>query len=674
MNNITEPYGQIIKLIEGEAAGRQWEVELIQAGLSNNGNYYPPEALKEAVPLFEGAKALARSDEDHLKDADKSVGNIVGWYTDVRFENNRLLAKLNLLEAASRIRAILVESWQRGKRDIAGLSIVATGTYKVKKMGDKLVKYVEAIQHVSSVDLVVDPAAGGRIIRLAACADQVTWLSQKQREELEAMEKFLALLKTRRPDLYAKIDPNNVNMEQLVSLLVEILGQTGDGEENQSLVSEARKLLKESRLAECQLQLTGKLIESNLPELSKVRIRRHFEGQMFDSQALENEIRNEREYLAQLSESGRVRGMGQVRAGMGEREKTIKALDGFFAARNLDGVPRFKSFREAYVTITGDANLTGQLREATRLGRLTEALATSSWAEILGDSITRRMLDEYNAPGLQEWRNIVSDVTAIRDFRTNRRLRMGGYGTLPGVSEAGDYQNLTSPGDEEATFAISKKGGLEEITLEMIANDDVGAIRRIPQKLARAAANTLYRTIFDVIATNPTIYDTKALFHADHANLGSSALAAASLLAAKMAIGNQAAFGASTEVLDLVPRYLVVPLSLEDMAYRLTKSVTVIGANNNAGTEPNVHSSYGLEVLIVPYWSDANDWALVCNPADCPTIEVGFFNGQEEPELFVQDQPTAGSMFTADKITYKIRHIYGVCVLDYRGMYKAVVA
>jgi hypothetical protein len=31
-------------------------------------------------------------------------------------------------------------------------------------------------------------------------------------------------------------------------------------------------------------------------------------------------------------------------------------------------------------------------------------------------------------------------------------------------------------------------------------------------------------------------------------------------------------------------------------------------------------------------------------------------------------------MFSNDQLTYKIRHIYGGNVLDYRGMHKAVVA
>jgi DNA primase large subunit len=59
---------------------------------------------------------------------------------------------------------------------------------------------------------------------------------------------------------------------------------------------------------------------------------------------------------------------------------------------------------------------------------------------------------------------------------------------------------------------------------------------------------------------------------------------------------------------------------------------------------------------------------------DVPGIEIGFLDNQQEPELFVQDNPTVGSMFTNDKVTYKIRHIYGGNVVEYRGWDKSVVA
>lgn len=650
LKSILPQQAQLIEAKDGK--GTEWEVAVIRAGLSGNATYYPAEVLQKAVPLFEGVRALARADEEHTQDMNRSVKNIVGWFNQPRFENDQISARFHISECAEWLRLLLLDAWRQGKKDIVGFSIVAQGSALKKKQGDEVVTYVESINQVFTVDVVLNPAAGGKVLKLVAGLPR----PENHPQEDAGMQKLLQLLESKAPDLYRKIDPANASEDQVLNLVGTGQGETGLG------------------LVEAQAVLREKLAEARLPELANARIEKRFFGQIFAPQQLNEAIREEREYLAKLSESGKVSGFGRVQVGDDEAHRLTSALDGFFANQDINRTPRFRSFREAYVQITGDANLTGQTREAKNLTRLAESLATSSWTEILGDSITRRMVKEYNMPGLQDWRKIVSDITAPRDFRSNRRMRVGGYGELPGVAENGAYQNLTSPGDEEATYSISKKGGLEEITLEMIANDDTGAIRRIPIRLARAAGNTLSRAVFNLIKDNVTIYDSVSLFHANHNNLGSGALDASSLLTGKMAMGKQTAYGASSEILGLTPRYLLAPFELQDTAYKLTTSGTMVGAPNNAGTEPNIHSSYGLEVIQVPFWTDTNDWSLICNPADCPTIEVGFYNGQEEPELFVQDQPNVGSLFSADKITYKIRFIYGVCVLDYRGMYKSVVA
>jgi hypothetical protein len=583
-----------------EEKGWIWEVVLIRAGYSANKNFYPPEILQEASPLFEGIRALARSDEDHLQNKEKYVKNIVGWFDNVYYvapgsplvSEGGLVARFTISKAAGWLRTLVKDGWVRGKKDLVGLSIVAEGQGRLRKTSDGFVRVVETIDRVSSVDVVVDPAAGGKFLKLVAANDAIK-LSDSEvkkgnttlKEGREVMEKLLNLLETKAPALYSKVDPEDVTEKGVLELLGEAMESaqylaTGDEESVKVNGKELKELHANGRLEEkekiteavqnlrrqrCRLILAETLAKTDLPEPVKNLVRDRFVGKIFDPKKLEEEIIMQKETLARLTESGDIRGLGgaRIEVAESEREKTIKALDGFFASDNVDGIPRFKSFREAYIAITGDKNLTGRLCEAGNLHKFSEALSTSSWAEILGDSINRRMLAEYNSPGLSDWRKVVSDITAISDFRTNRRMRMGGYGILPAVAESGTYTELTSPGDEEATYAVSKYGGLETITMEMIANDDVGAIRRIPQKLGRAAAISLYRFVFDFIKDNPaTTYDSKALFHADHNNLGSSALAASSLLNAKIAMADQTAYGTSADILGLMPKCLLVPSEL----------------------------------------------------------------------------------------------------------------
>lgn len=377
---------------------------------------------------------------------------------------------------------------------------------------------------------------------------------------------------------------------------------------------------------------------------------------------------------------------------MGEagRDKMLKAIDGMLENKDVDKVPRFHSFKQAFCAYTGndpykvdpfrlmresqsnyDHAIHGRVNESTGQAALYESLTTASWANVFSDRMNRRMVQAYSLQGLDDWRKLVSNIETITDFRSQRRERVGGYGTLPIVAEAQTYQYLTSPSDEEVSYAIKKRGGLDDITFEMIANDDLRQIRDLPVKLARAAAMTLFRFVMDMVKDTATaIYDGNPLYYAGHNNIvsGNPVLGDSGLATAWQQMRSQQPFGSTTEYLGMSakPGILIVPNTLQQIAWRLQNSaVTILNANYNA-TEPNFFKGQ-FETIVVDYWTDPNDWVLLADPASIPTIEMGFFNGQELPELFVQDQPNVGSVMTADKITYKIRHIYSGVVLDWRG-------
>lgn len=454
------------------------------------------------------------------------------------------------------------------------------------------------------------------------------------------------------------------------------------------------------KLVESQEYLMTAVSTSGLPEVAQADLLRRLKGRLVEAAVVDREIEATRAIVASVDTSGDLRVGGQhrdVRVTESEWDKRTTALDGFWANEDLktkDGnkVRRVRSLQEAYEVMTGkryshrtfmreSLGLPGEMydssgRYGVQAGRMTEALSTSSWAQILGDSITRRMLAEYNVPSLQAWRQIVSEIGNIKDFRTQRRMRIGGYGLLPTVGQGDSYAPLTSPTDEEATYAISKKGGTETVTLEMMANDDVGAMRRIPLRLGRAAAQTLYRTVFDLIKDNTAVSftdDSQALFHSSHSNIGSTALNPDSLEAALIRMKRQAAYNNSTEPLGLQPKFLLHPPDLWRTVKKLLLSEGEAFINDN---DMNPFKELKLEPIEIYYWTDTNNWYLCANPNDIPTIEVGFFEGAEDPEIFVSDQENISnsSMFAADKVTYKIRHIYGVGVLEYRGFDGSLVS
>lgn len=342
-----------------------------------------------------------------------------------------------------------------------------------------------------------------------------------------------------------------------------------------------------------------------------------------------------------------------------QRPAGERMLDGFFA-----GTGPVRSFRECYVFITGDRKVTGK-SENCDFTRMRETIGTTDFASVLGESLRRAMVADYRKGSRYSvWKNLVQIGPNITDFRTQERTRYGGYGDLPAVAEGDPYVALTSPEDEKATYAVSKRGGTETITLEAIKADDVGAISRIPKRLAEAADRTLGKFVLDFLRANPVIFDSVALFHATHNNLGNAALSAVGLAAARAALKRQTELG-SGDALGLEPRYLWVPFDLEETGQNLFR--------RNTNQDRTFVQDLNIDVIPVWYWTDADDWCLSASPDDCPTIEIGFLDGNQDPDLFLQDSPSVGSMFASDQVTYKIRHIYGGTVVDFRGIYKSVV-
>jgi len=239
---------------------------------------------------------------------------------------------------------------------------------------------------------------------------------------------------------------------------------------------------------------------------------------------------------------------------------------------------------------------------------------------------------------------------------------------------------MVSSTNEEVHYAVTKRGGLDDVTFEAIANDRVGAIRRIPISMARAAARTLFKFVMDLITrTNPTMtYDTFALYdNTNHKNAGTTTLSLTGLQNALLAMRIQTAFSETQEILGErnLPKTLIVNPTLELVAQRLLNpSDAYLAAIAAPGVEqsldPQAFKGRGMSYIVYDVLTSTTAWYAVADPAEVATFVLGFLNGNEDPELFVQDMPNVGSNFSADKTTYKIRHIYGGVIEDHRSFYQ----
>lgn len=659
--------GRVLEAVADMGGQRAFRVRIIAAGDSRNGRRYPAKVLREAVGLYEGAKAY-----DHHRTAaelqSSTINGLVGSYRNVEATADGLDGDLVLLPSATHTAEALdatIAAQAQGRPPLVGISHDAMTVLKPITVGGRRMQEAVAITRVHSADVVADPAAGGKATRVLAGGietDSSTDEQSNQEDDVTVTsEAVLAALQTATP-------------EQLASVGLSKATTT-----TESTPADDGSHAKTSFLG--GLMIERKVEAASLPKAVVAAVTAALPDRITESD-VDLQIGALKGVMG-IAERANLIPTATAQVTQESRDKKVKALDAFFAADYRNG---YRSFRQAHADFTGyrpqnwgeDENRE-ILRESFGVGfdsnarRSTESGDTTTWAQVLGDSVTRRMVAAYAAPNLATWRAIVSSIIPVSDFRTQRVGRIGGYGVLPAVNQGAPYQPLTTPGDEEATYAVTKRGGTEDVTLEMIANDDVRAIQRIPGKLGRAAAQTLYRFVWDILVTNAaTTYDSVALFHSSHANTDtSSALSQTTLSVGRRKMIEQTAYGDSVEVLGLTPKYLVVPPELEELAFQLCTSAVAVPATAAGPSDtPNIHQANGLTPILVPYYTDANDWFLIADPADAPTIEVGFYQGREEPELFTQSDPNAGSVFNSDTFTWKIRHIYSGTVLDHVGMYR----
>lgn len=666
-----------------EAQDGTIEVTLIRSGRSGNRNYYPDQALREAAPMFEGVRVFAKSDADHSAGKGKDVRNLIGGIYSVRFvegktpDSGSLVGTFKAIDPSDATVTKMVGSVKRGMQGLLGLSIDADARTRQRRNGSETLREAVKFTKVHSVDLIVEPGAGGGLDRLTeAAADPSTSPSESQQGSQTMplwKQRMLEAIKAKNPAKHAAINLETITDDEVVNLHEAVCGPLVP-EPGTQRVTEAQG--DDAPLTRADLQVFAlrgaareRINAARLPQAAKDRLQSQIASACADrltEAAVGDLIKAEGDYIARMTESGTVRVpmFGEGSIVMGDRSLTMRdMLDAFWDPAHKDH-GRVQSFKECYIEMTGDRLVSGRLRECDQ-SRLVESLGSTSLAEVLGDSVTRRMLAEYRAAvDFDGWRQLVN-VVPVNDFRMQHRTRWGGYGDLPVVAEGADYQPLASPTDEEAAYGVAKRGGTEDVTLEMIKNDDVGLIRRIPTKLSRAAKRTLAKFVFDFLRSNAAIYDSKALFHVDHNNLFTAALDKTSLSAHRLAMLKQTELS-SNDRIGITPTRLVVPADLQEAAVDLFK----LSTNN----EKTFIQSLTMNIIPVWYWTDANDWCTAADPADIPGIEMGFLDGKQEPELFVQDSPTVGSMFSADKLTYKLRHIYGGAVCDYRAFTKAVVA
>lgn len=718
-------------LVESGQGTNKFKAIFIKAGLTSTANqvfngkrvkkFYEEEALRKAVEegKFDNAPLIYRTEQEHLSMQNTGVENIVGYVTESKWDDK---IKGVVGEFKTKAGGKLAESFKgflnkiiSAKKNI-GLSIYGSGEGNLthNNQGEIIYK-INSIDAIHSIDPCSEGNAGGAVIAFAESKEfqdeihnyinkhfteskiKTMNLTPKQlialfaflatANKIEAGKKFEdftadELKKLATEEEIKKIVADNPEpapppAEPPAEPPKEPPAEPKKTEPNpdieamQKTLAEAKRVLNESNF-------NNILSESKLPEIIKSTIRERYRAVNFEfkPEFLKSELESTQKILAEAKLD-----KPHIEIGMEQQDKNQLACDWLMLSSHAKaklsdedkkkfaeaGVTGLYSIRRFYEDFTGDRDVTGIYSKDKM--PLAEAISTTSFAYILGSSLHRSMIKEFQlSPYNQDWRKLVT-IVPRGDYKTNTLIAFGGYGDLPIVTERSAFLETTTPAEEQVTYSLKKRGYIETVSREAILNDDLRQIQNISTKFGRAAARTLYKFVFNLILSNPAMpYDTKTLFHADHKNLGSSALDAAALYEARKAMHNQKEI-TTNEPLGIMPKYLLVPIELEKTAYELTTP-----AYNKYNQVPDFVQTLRLEPILIANTTDANDWYLVADAAENPTIEIAFLNGKEEPEIFIQDNPLIGQVFSNDYLSYKIRHEYSGAIENHRSFYGSIVA
>ncbi len=234
---------------------------------------------------------------------------------------------------------------------------------------------------------------------------------------------------------------------------------------------------------------------------------------------------------------------------------------------------------------------------------------------------------------------------------------------------------------------MTKYGGYIPLTLELIDRDNTRKLSLYPRELAKAGIRRVSGLVAAVFTANsavgPTMADTGALFNntavttgGGHVNLLTTALAAAeweivstAVYAQPMLIAGETGHWGPGDAMALDPRFMLVPREL-----RLTAMKILYPAWENLAdiSSENLQRGAMGDVVVVPEWTDATDWAAVVDPNLVPGIVVGERFGML-PEIFIAGDELSPAVFLNDEHRIKVRHFVAVLVQDYRPLHKSNV-
>ena len=339
-----------------------------------------------------------------------------------------------------------------------------------------------------------------------------------------------------------------------------------------------------------------------------------------------------------------------------------RLADGLYSRMNPSHKP--EAGREfAYYRVSDIARRCLEHRGLSTLGSpaelLTRALhTTSDFSAVLAEVYNKSLLTLRSTPSAVE--QLFRRAT-VADFRARHIMEISDGPALAEVGENGEITWGSISDKELASYSVKSYARAFGISFKALVNDDMQALADISTKMTRGARAWFAGFLANVIMSNPTLADGKAVFHADHNNLAASGAAPSDTSIGEGKLAMRLQTDASGNPIDAPPRYIVIPAALEGTVDKL---LATLYPTSSATAET---SARGLIPVVVPQFDQAGEnaaWYLFASPADAPVFEYAELSGYEGPR--VESRQGFTTLGTELRIVWHV----GIGAIDHRGAYK----
>lgn len=271
--------------------------------------------------------------------------------------------------------------------------------------------------------------------------------------------------------------------------------------------------------------------------------------------------------------------------------------------------------------------------------------STSDFPAILKDAAEKSLQNSFReAPAT--WRPLAR-IGNARNFLPMNRPKFGTMGNLI-LTPDGVPMSEGSTIDVNESYSIATYTKRFGIGRQTLINDDLDAFGRTPAQLGQAAARTVSDTVYNLLVSNsgvgPVVVEGTGslnLFSASHGSgsnyaTGTAAPDVAGISILRALMRKQKALVASTEtapLIDVVPRYLIVPSALETTAEQTLNSTFDPAKSNSITFSPFKNLSLIVEARLDAATNGTTAFYVVADPSQIEGLEVSFLNGQDAPSM-----------------------------------------